>query len=358
MEDRFPHLPANRQIQEEAAAWLVELNAGATDPESREQFDAWLRASPAHIRAYLELLPLWHDSAALSKVIDLSREELNALVVASDTNVTTLRAEDNILPATTSSPRSDSRTPRFANTRKYAIAATVLIFVVGALLVSYFRSGVREYSTEIAEVRQLTLSDGTRITIGARSDVGVQYTDTERKLFLSDGDLFLDVAKDPARPLSVIAGTHVVRALGTVFEVRFNERNVRVAVIEGHVAVSRSAAPSHDQKPVLLQSGQQLTARAGGALETPQPIKSKEPAAWRSGRLIFEDATLAEVIDEFNRYNTRPLILEDSTLARIPISAAFSSTDATSLVRFLRDQPDLEVTESGRGIRIGARSGR
>lgn len=336
---------ANRQIQEEAAAWLIEFNTGAPDAGSRERFDAWLRASPAHIRAYLELLPLWHDSASLSQVKVPTCEELLALARQPAANVTVLQVK-------ASGARSALRARSFSSLRVYAFAATVLIGLAAVLLFPRLHSNTRDYRTEIAEIRQLTFEDGTKVTIGADSNVQVRYSSTERKLLLSGGDLYLDVAKDPMRPFLVIAGTSVVRALGTQFEVRFNERTVRVAVIEGQVAVAGSATLGPNRKPVLLKSGQQLVARAGGAIEAPQPIKSNEPAAWRSGRLVFDDATLAEVIEEFNRYHARRLILEDDSLSHIRISAAFSSADSAALIRFLRDQPDIEVTESSRGVRI------
>lgn len=51
----------NRQIYEEASEWLVELRAGDVDREVRERLDAWLRTSPQHIQAFLELAGLWEE---------------------------------------------------------------------------------------------------------------------------------------------------------------------------------------------------------------------------------------------------------------------------------------------------------
>jgi len=44
---------SNRQILEEASDWFVDFRVGDVDGAARARFDEWLRASPAHIRAYI-----------------------------------------------------------------------------------------------------------------------------------------------------------------------------------------------------------------------------------------------------------------------------------------------------------------
>jgi transmembrane sensor len=72
----------NAQISDEAAEWFVEFRTGDMNAASRQQFDAWLRSSPEHLRAYLEIAAIWNESHALTaqssphaeqeaKVIDL-----------------------------------------------------------------------------------------------------------------------------------------------------------------------------------------------------------------------------------------------------------------------------------------------
>src|SRR5262249_28123050 len=68
----------NTQILEEAAEWLVELSSGEADSDARERFDAWVRKSPEHLRAYLELLPVWEDGALLPAGNAMTVDELIA----------------------------------------------------------------------------------------------------------------------------------------------------------------------------------------------------------------------------------------------------------------------------------------
>jgi hypothetical protein len=55
----------NDQISQQAAEWLVEIRTRDIDAATRRTFDSWLRASPEHIRAFMEMAALWHDSVAI-----------------------------------------------------------------------------------------------------------------------------------------------------------------------------------------------------------------------------------------------------------------------------------------------------
>ena len=62
-------------------------------------------------------------------------------------------------------------------------------------------------------------------------------------------------------------------------------------------------------------------------------------------RLIFEGSKLSDVVQEFNRYNRRQLVIEGAQLSDFHVSGVYSSTDPASLIRFLREQPGMKVTE-------------
>src|SRR5580658_4689363 len=76
-------------LLEEAAEWFVELNADEPEPGVREHFDAWLRRSPEHVRAYLSMLPVWEEGGLQPAG---SAAEIDALVAAANVtdNVVTL----------------------------------------------------------------------------------------------------------------------------------------------------------------------------------------------------------------------------------------------------------------------------
>jgi transmembrane sensor len=79
--------------------------------------------------------------------------------------------------------------------------------------------------------------------------------------------------------------------------------------------------------------------------------------AWTRAEIVFDAATLSDVAEEFNRYNERQLLIEDPDLLNFHISGTFSSTDPESLIRFLRQRPGVQVTETGDQIRVSSAQG-
>ena len=56
----------NEQILEEACGWFIDCNEDALDAAGRERFNQWLRRSPVHVRAFLEIEAAWGDSDKLN----------------------------------------------------------------------------------------------------------------------------------------------------------------------------------------------------------------------------------------------------------------------------------------------------
>ncbi len=104
----------------------------------------------------------------------------------------------------------------------------------------------------------------------------------------------------------------------------------------------------------VLDAGEQVTVTPDAA-GTPMPQHADITAttAWMQRKLIFDGSKLSEVADEFNRYNRRQLVIEGDTLPDFHVSGVYS-TDPASLLRFLREQPGVKVTESESEIRIEA----
>lgn len=343
-EESKPQL--NAQILEEAADWLVEFSTDDVEVGARQKFDTWLRTSPEHVRAYLELVPIWEEGALPPLHPDAGPDALIALA----------RSADNIIPLNpkageVSQPAASSaaRLPR----RRGAIAAfAVLACVAGGILAWLMLARNPPYTTQVGEQRSIALPDGSLIELNARSSVRVQFTSHERAVELLEGQALFRVVKDPARPFIVASDGTRVRAVGTQFDVYRRKAGTTVTVLEGRVTVaqaavegtSRPAAQLSTSSEILVSSGEQVTVTRTA---TPRPTRVNLAAAtaWTQRRLVFDASTLSDVVEEFNRYNTHRLVIRDATLQTFPISASFSSTDPVSLVRFLQAQPGISVVE-------------
>jgi transmembrane sensor len=411
------------QIFEEATHWLIKHRAADLNPQEKREFDTWLRESPQHVRAYLEMSAVWEDVPLLEPSWNLPPDQLIARA----------RGEGNIYPladaarTTAYDPHSQpfSHHPKRSTffelhlqrsgqgrclqnsmdppsphgeegerrevagsgkMRLFAIAATLLIAIAGVTTWYWLNRNI--YTTDIGEQRSLVLADGSTVELNSRSSVRVRYTDTQRDVDLLEGQALFQVAHNSTRPFIVHSGTADVRAVGTEFDVYKKRAGTVVTVVEGRVAVlasnlrlqdrlqtpdpstARVARPATSppqngggNNAVLLAAGEQLTVpavrptRAGNSVVTnsPQRANIAGAIAWTHRTLVFESSSLTDVAEEYNRYNTRPLVIKDPEPADIHISGVFSSVDSALLLKFLHTQPELSVEETETEIRISKR---
>lgn len=383
----------NLQIYEEASDWIVKHRNGDLDAQEKRAFDAWLRESPHHVRAYLEMSSVWEDVPSLLPSWNLSADEL----------ITRARADDTVVSLTVKEPHPSSSippsAPRLAKETSSASARRRVSFfsaLAASLLITcislgwlYLQHGL--YTTGVGEQRLLTLADRSIVELNARSRIRIRYTEDERRVDLLEGQALFHVAKNKARPFVVHAGNSSVLAVGTAFDVYKKSSGTIVTVVEGQVAVVRSeslaarsavpparapeeALPDRSlgnrrggtpvvgsevtrravEGAILLAASEQLTVTPT-AIAPPKRINVAAATAWTRRSLVFDSSPLTEVAHEFNRYNTRRLVIEDPQLADFLVSGVFSSVEPTLLLRFLRTQPELVVEETETEIRITKR---
>lgn len=293
------------QIDAEARELVLRLHQDGT-PEDRRAAERWRAADPRHEAAFRDADHVW---AALGQ----SRHARDD----------TWRDEDEDEDED-EAPRSAARRPMLL-----ALAAAVALTLVAAPALLLRQSEAR-IATHTAETRTLSLADGSRVFLGARSAIDVDLEGGRRRVELADGEAFFDVVHDPKRPFEVIAGNAVVRVLGTRFNVRRVGDNVQVDVQQGRVEVRRRTLLALvGAKPPQRVVGAQQKVRLenGGKLTPVAPIGVAEAGAWREGRLMYADTPLKEVIADANRYSAKPIRYAPEAIGDLRVTATFR-TDA------------------------------
>jgi transmembrane sensor len=225
-----------------------------------------------------------------------------------------------------------------------------------------------DYATVTGEQKWIQLADGSSVELNSRSRIRVRFSEHQRDVDLLEGQALFHVAKDPSRPFVVYGGSVRVRAVGTQFDVYRKAADVTVTVVEGRVAVlptqrgelaaaqsSTEGAPgSRDAtaaNAITLVAGEQVTVSPSVPA---QPVRANVniATAWTQHELVFDSTPLPDVAREFNRYNLRQLVVDDTELKDFHVTGVFSSADPASLLRFLRAQRGLKVAEMDREIHI------
>ena len=362
-------LRPNQQVLEEASSWFIDFRSGDVDARGRKDFHDWLRRSPDHIGAYLDIASTYADLPAPGP----GGLDVDALINRAMTST-----DDRIVRLGSSSPLPTRRPGARRSRAALSMALTASIVLAGIATWAYTQRGL--YDTGVGEQRSITLPDGSTVDMNARSTVRVRFSKDMREVYLLAGQALFQVATDQRRPFVVRSGGTQVRALGTQFDVYRKKSGTIVTVIEGRVGIvtdsgppsvrtqSDDASPAQGARavaeptrppsvtgatsaPVVLGAGEQITL-GSDAPSAPRRADIPAATAWTHHRLVFEDATLSEVAEEFNRYSVRPMRVQLAGLESFHVSGTYSSANPDSLLRFMRAQPGIRVTVTDEEIRI------
>lgn len=325
-------MTSSSQIERTAAAWLARRDAGALSPDDQAALDAWLDAATAHRVAFLRLEEAWRRA-----------DRLRALGAGRIDLMPPPRGGWSFMP--TGSGLGAARTaPRKAPSRGRllaGLAATAACLVLAAVLWAAWPRQPRikstTYATATGTLRGISLPDGSRITLSSDSRVQVAYLREERHIELQRGEAFFEVAKDPDRPFTVIAGERRVTAVGTRFDVRRGRADLRVVVTQGVVRLEAEAHADGRRQPVtLLPAGSVAVASGDGvSVQSGSVAVAEDRLRWRSGFLVFHDTPLATAVTEFNRYNARKVLVGDPAVGALRIGGNFRWSNTEAFVRLL-----------------------
>ncbi|NOW48650.1 transmembrane sensor [Novosphingobium sp. SG751A] len=209
------------------------------------------------------------------------------------------------------------------------IAATIIGMIWTITL--QLHGSVDRYHTALGEDRSVRLADGSLIHLNTATSVEVALREDGRHLHLLRGEARFDVAHDARRPFLVTIGSATVRAVGTAFNLRLRSDKTELTVIEGTVAVRDNGS-----LPRRVAAGNGAAIRGGTVAVTAlRPASIQQRMAWERGRIELEGETLAQAVEDMNRYRAHPLILGDTKLAALRVGGSFHIRQSDDFVRAL-----------------------
>lgn len=309
------------RIEQDAAEWLVRREDPTWSERDQADLDVWLDQAPANKVAFWRLEHGWDRVGRLAAL------------------------------------RAPGARPSFAggskSWRPYAIAASIVATLCLATLVwPQWASSRKTYETGIGDNATVSLSDGSRVELSPTTELKADAQGEVRQVWLEAGEAYFEVAHDSARPFVVWAGSRRITVLGTKFSVRRRGDDVRVAVTEGRVRVEDLSATS-STLPEILERGDLAVALGRSTLVTQDsPQTVSDQLSWRQGVLVFDQVSLGEAAEEFNRYNQTQLKVTDADTSAIRIGGSFQARNVDAFARLLRSAYGLKVVERDGEIMI------
>lgn len=306
--------------REDAAAWVVRLEAGDLGEAEAAAFDAWLSASPTNAAAFDAALAVSHAYAAAADEVALALSQRR--------------------PA----PARPTNRRALVGFGLMAAAAALAVVVVPEI------SGpeTQTYATAKGERRTVELADGSTVDLNGGARMSVSLGRDGRRVTLAEGQAVFDVAHDARRPFTVAAGDRTIRVVGTQFDVRRLGGKVSVTVARGAVEVR--PADGAAGKAYRLHPGQRLDHVEGAAATRVAVAEPDEVLAWRSGRLVYRQQPLSDVIADLNQQFATPIRLDDPILAATPISGVLVLDDQDAVIRRLALLVPISAVRSDAGV--------
>jgi transmembrane sensor len=352
--------PGVDQVEDAAAAWLLRRDDPRWSAADEALLQEWLRASPSHRVSYMRLRSVWREANRMKVVgagFEAGRVPPRGEISGSSVFFRQLQAAESqgtgadasITGVRAGSPVTSGLKRQF--NRRRVIAAGVALLVAFSGIAYWGSARDPSYSTPVGGLASVPMDDGSKILLNTNSLVTLEVSDQERRVNLSRGEAFFEVAKDPTRPFVVYADDKRVVAVGTKFAVRLDRGAVQVAVTEGQVRVEKEAVVGERQALANLAAGSVASAQQGKVFVRAAALADVERSlSWRSGHIVLRKMSLPDAVAEFNRYNRRQLVIEDPALREIRVGGNFQSNNVDGFVRLL--QAGFAVRTEERSDRI------
>jgi transmembrane sensor len=307
------------ELEAEAAAWAAKLEAA---PEQvHPGLNEWFAQNPKHAGALLRA------QAALALFDPVSHTE--------------------------NQPTEGGRASAWKRLTIAGGGAAVLAASLAAFLLT--GSPNERYETQIGEVRSVALSDGSSVSIDAKSRIDIAFTAKSRDVHMQSGKVLFRAAHDTQRPFRVIVDTIVITDIGTTFQVADDDPSgaVEVLVTQGAVRVDSPAGR------INLTAGQRarFSKLATNGLR-PEAVRIasvdiERMLAWRDGRLELDGETLDSAVGDINRHSRLQLRVGSAVLGRESLYGSFRMDDAAGFARAAAVSLGTEAHTGPDGIVIG-----
>ncbi len=315
-------------------AILMNHFSGNATPLQKKLIEEWLTV-PENVDYYYECLDEWEnsnaqfiadDSIALKKVLALKNKEEN--VGSAETTIRVMG-------------------------RRFAVAAILLVVVGISLFLSRDLIRYQSIATTYGEIKQVTLPDGSVVTLNANSEIKFSRfnfsTKTREVILNGEADFSVVHTKSNQRFVVMTNNNLAVTVLGTQFSVYNRLKRSEVVLRKGKVELNYTSINSKQSKQLVLRPGDKFIKNDRG---TDQVYLSNtdDVVAWKNHDFLFEGNTLAEVANTINDNFGIKLMFQNKELASRKISGTFHAEKAEELIDAIAQLLDVNYKKKSNFI--------
>ncbi len=203
------------------------------------------------------------------------------------------------------------------------------------------------YATSLGGHRIVRLADGSQIELNTDTLLRISENTGRRFVRLDRGEAYFQIHHNASHPFVIAVAGRLLTDLGTKFSVRTEADQLKVVLVDGRVRVDAKDSSGH-AKRAILSAGDVLVASPDTlSIARTSQTNIAGTLAWRRGKLVFHNSSLADAASEFNRYNETKIVIPDPAIAREPINGTLPSDGLSEFVRMARNIFGLHSEKRG-----------
>ncbi|TDE14862.1 FecR family protein [Dyadobacter psychrotolerans] len=234
------------------------------------------------------------------------------------------------------------------------LSAASLLLVLSTIAVIIKQNDLHQIATSFGQIKKITLSDGSLITLNANSRLSYAENsfDQKREIWV-EGEAFFEVSKKMVDgkkvPFIVHANDLSIQVLGTAFNVANRRGAVNVALAHGAVKVVDTYNKANT---VVLKPGESVSQSGAKNPLYKQKVDVAQYASWKNKVIIFRRKSLKELSEMMKDLYDIEVIIDNTALQDQRFTGSFPSDSSQILFDKLKKMYPLQVVKIGTGYHI------
>lgn len=316
---------------------IRDLTKNITEKE-KETLNKLLASSDEYKYEYDKIKETWEltkpNSLEYNLNIDEEWTKLNDNIISNPVNITDEKKES--IFSTLFSPKLKP---------VFAASAALLLIISTFIVFNTFRAtnNLKVITSQNNEKLEVIFNDGSIATLNSGSEIQFfeNFEDDKRNVILN-GEAFFSVKKD-GRPFIITTDNAITTVLGTEFNVWSRSNETRVIVKEGKVSLAENSLIGNK---VILTQGQQSKIKASLPPNEPTNVDTDHLLGWLDGKLVFDNTSLKEITEEFERFYNVEVNLELPELAQYNLTGSFEDKNVDNALTKLCLALDLKFSKN------------
>jgi transmembrane sensor len=317
-----------RHIRKEIALWVIRLNCDnpIERAQVQQEFQAWQKNHPQYLPYFEEFRDFDLEMQSLSHQQNLHGKTI-------EKTFQTIEYEQQ----------------KVLSLFNQTVFSFMAVSCLGYLSFTYipFAYYFADYKTATSEVKNIVLEDGSMLTLAPKSAIKVDYTAGQRRIELIQGDIYVDVAKNPTRPFIVHTKQANYQALGTRFIINQYTDTSTLSMLHSRVRASTNLA-AHPQVQNISE-GQRIQVGASGLGKIEVFDAKIFKTSWHMQQIQANELALSDLLNRLNAYHTGYMIFNEKELSQIKITGIINpQQDLVGTLQLIQLQyPQIDFFQIG-----------